>query len=320
MTFSRQRLRIITLACTALALLVAGAVVATSRPSSAADASLCRGQAPTLVATADGQTIVGTDGPDVIIAWGFADVTVAAGAGNDRICGNPAVVDGGDGVDAIFTVGGTVAGGAGDDVIVHIGGTTDGGPGNDRILQRQSGTAQGGEGDDTVTATIFTGAVDPLLPPWEVPTPAATPTFDLAGGPGADRLTLSAPTDGTASGPCTRCRLKVDGGDASDTLLVRAPRTRVHLQKGWARFAGTKARVRDVENVIGTPGPDVIVGDRHRNTLSGKGSRDRIYGGGASDLLKGGAGRDLLVGQGGLDGAQGGKGVDRCLVELPQNC
>ncbi|MBB3044574.1 calcium-binding protein [Nocardioides soli] len=319
MTLSRLQLRTVG-PIAAVATLLAAAGAASVAPSSAADITTCRGQLPTMVATADGQTITGTDGDDVIIAWGFADVTVNAGAGNDRICGDPVAVDGGDGNDTIFTVGGTVNAGAGNDVVSHAGGTTDGGPGNDRIVQRQFGSARGGEGNDAVTARIHVGAVDPALAPWEAAIPAGAPVSDLAGDAGPDRLTVSAPTDGTTSKRCPACKLRVDGGDGKDTVVVRGVGARIHLQAGTARFAGTKARVRNVENVIGTAGPDVIVGDAGRNTLSGKGGRDRIYGGPGGDLLKGGAGRDLLVGQGGLDGALGGRGIDRCFAELSQNC
>lgn len=318
MRFSRLQLR--TFAPPAVAALLAAAGAASVAPSSAADTTTCLGRLPTIVATADGETIAGTDGDDVIVAWGFAGVSVQAGAGNDRICGDPAVVDGGEGDDAIVAVGGVVSGGAGNDVISHAGGTTDGGPGDDRLVQRQLGAARGGEGDDAVAARIRVGAVDPALPPWETAAPGGAPVFELAGDAGADLLTVTAPTDGTTDRRCPACKLRVDGGDGDDTVAVRGDGARIHLQQGRARFAGTTVRLREVENVIGTAGPDLIVGDAGRNTLSGKGGRDRIYGGPGGDLLLGGAGRDLLVGQGGLDGAQGGRAVDRCLAELSQNC
>jgi len=318
MRLSRIPLR--TVGPAAVAVLLAAVGTVSISPSSAADTATCLGRAPTIVATAAGESLVGTDGDDVIVAWGLAGVSVSGGAGNDRICGDPAVVDGGDGDDAIVTVGGTVSGGAGDDVISHAGGTTDGGPGNDRIVQRQAGTARGGDGDDAVTARVQVGPADPTRPPWETATPAGGRVFDLLGDAGADRLTVAAPTDGTTSTRCSGCRMRVDGGDGQDTVVVRGVGARIHLQQGRVRFAGTTVRVRDVENAVGTAGPDLIVGDARRNTLSGKGGRDRIYGGPGGDLLKGGAGRDLLVGQGGLDGAHGGRGVDRCLAELSQNC
>ncbi|MDF1602007.1 calcium-binding protein [Nocardioides sp. YIM 152315] len=318
MTSSRSRRRAVGLAAFATLLTTAG--VGSVAPSSAADTSTCRAHAPTIVASAPGQTITGTDGDDVIIAWGFADVTVNAGAGNDLVCGNPVSVDGGDGNDAIVTVGGTVVGGAGNDAIWHTGGTTDGGPGNDLIEQRQRGTARGDDGRDTVAATIYIGAADPLQPPWESATVEGDPVFDLVGGVGRDLLTVSAPTDGTTSHRCPTCDLSVDGGDGRDTIAVRGQRAKVHLKKSSVRFAATRVRARDIENVIGTSGPDVIVGDDGRNTLSGKGGRDRIFGGRGGDLLKGGGARDVLIGQRGLDGALGGGGNDKCRAELAQNC
>ncbi|MFC7493978.1 MULTISPECIES: hypothetical protein [unclassified Nocardioides] len=316
MTPFRIRRRTVAVAAALLAMAGVGPVT----PSSAADTGSCRGKLPTLVATSDGQVINGTDGDDVIIAWGFRDVIVNAGLGNDRICGDPAVADGGDGNDVIYTVGGAVVGGAGNDVVSHAGGTTDGGPDNDRIRQRQFGTVRGADGNDWVTAAIFVGVADPLLPPWETATPAGDPVFHLDGDAGADRLTVSAPTDGTTSKRCPACGFSVDGGDGRDAVGVRGNSARINLAKGTVRFAGTEVRPRDVEGAVGTAGPDLIVGDERRNTLSGKGGRDRILGGPSGDLLKGGAARDVLLGQGGLDGALGGGGNDKCRAELSQNC
>jgi len=97
---------------------------------------LCNGQTPTMWATADNQTITGTDGNDVIAANGFHGLTLKGGAGNDTICGanDPAGT-------ATNT---TLDGGAGDDILISTGG-------RDRLI--------GGAGNDRLTGTIHNDVV-----------------------------------------------------------------------------------------------------------------------------------------------------------------
>lgn len=89
---------------------------------------LCNGTAPTKWATADNQTITGTDGDDIIAANGFHGLTLKGGAGNDTIC---AATD-----TAGTATNTTLDGGAGDDKLISTGGRDRliGGAGNDRLV------------------------------------------------------------------------------------------------------------------------------------------------------------------------------------------
>ena len=90
----------------------------------------CRGFVPTILGTANGETINGTAGRDIILALGGND-TINGLGGDDVICA-------GDGYD-------TVDGGLGNDLI-------DGGDGND--------TLNGGDGDDTIDGGLGNDAID----------------------------------------------------------------------------------------------------------------------------------------------------------------
>ena len=62
-----------------------------------------------------------------------------------------------------------------------------------------------------------------------------------------------------------------------------------------------------IENLIGSSGDDVLIGDGRRNSLSG---------GAGNDLLQGEGGGDILVLGEGSDTAQGGSGADRIVIGL----
>jgi Ca2+-binding RTX toxin-like protein len=72
--------------------------------------------------------------------------------------------------------------------------------------------------------------------------------------------------------------------------------------------------------VVGTPGPDVLTGTAGADIMCGLGGNDTLHGGGGADLLlggrgadllRGGAGADTLVGSFGPDTLTGGTGPDR---------
>jgi hypothetical protein len=73
----------------------------------------------------------------------------------------------------------------------------------------------------------------------------------------------------------------------------------VNLKYHLASFVG--GEVKEVENVLGSQGNDVLDGDESDNVLVGNGGKD---------LLRGGAGRDLLIGGDGVDDLLGGGGED----------
>lgn len=87
---------------------------------------------------------------------------------------------------------------------------------------------------------------------------------------------------------------------------------------------------RDVENLVGTPGDDILTGTAANNSiwggagndvitgldgadrLYGDAGNDTIYGGDGDDLLDGREGNDRLYGQRDVDDLYGGIGVDLC--------
>jgi len=100
------------------------------------------------------------------------------------------------------------------------------------------------------------------------------------------------------------------------------------VTKTWGNCPGFAGDRRN--QVIGTPGDDVLVGTPGRDVICGKGGNDilrgkgrgdvllggagndRLRGGGGNDLLKGGPGNDRLFGGGGKDRCDGGRGRDIC--------
>jgi Ca2+-binding RTX toxin-like protein len=66
----------------------------------------------------------------------------------------------------------------------------------------------------------------------------------------------------------------------------------------------------DIENVIGSDGPDNIVGTADPNRLQGRGGDDALNGGASADNLQGGADDDNLHGDAGNDALDGGPGAD----------
>jgi Ca2+-binding RTX toxin-like protein len=122
----------------------------------------------------------------------------------------------------------------------------------------------------------------------------------------------------------------LNGGSEVDTALYTDPdhsNAQVHVtldnkpNDGFPAFGGEMDNVHsDVENLVGTRGPDQLTGNNHRNRLSGlgggdklsgAGASDRLYGGDANDTLSGGDGNDLASGGDGNDNVYGGRGDDR---------
>ena len=118
----------------------------------------------------------------------------------------------------------------------------------------------------------------------------------LSGGGGPDRL---AGGDGND---------RVDGGDGIDTVSFGAPVT-VSLAAGEASGEGTDV-IAGVENVVGSPLADVIVGSSGQNRLEGRAGGDVIRARGGNDIVLGGGGSDQLYGERGADRVNGGSGGD----------
>lgn len=124
-----------------------------------------------------------------------------------------------------------------------------------------------------------------------------------SGGGGSDTFVVSRRPD------------QLIGGRGRDTVQFSASEpVKVRLD-GLANdgIAGQFLNVpKDVENVVGTPYDDLLVGNGLRNELSGLAGHDTIRGGGGDDNLLGGAGDDTLSGKGGNDSLDGGADIDVC--------
>ena len=111
---------------------------------------------------------------------------------------------------------------------------------------------------------------------------------NITGGSGADRFVFE--TGGGVTG-------SIDGGGGNNTLDY-SPYVGdivVDLALGTATAVGTG--VSHVENVTGSIGNDLLVGDALSNTLRGGTGRNVIIGGGGADTLIGGGGDNILIGE-----------------------
>jgi Ca2+-binding RTX toxin-like protein len=136
------------------------------------------------------------------------------------------------------------------------------------------------------------------------------PTVVLSGADGADALSAAGGAGTGGAGPVATLQgdeandvltpgspgSTVNGGAGSDTADYRASGggVEVDLAAGTARIGGGTDTLAGIENAIGTPGDDVLVGDGGANSLDGIAGDDRIAGGPGDDTLIGGAGSDLL--------------------------
>jgi hypothetical protein len=90
--------------------------------------------------------------------------------------------------------------------------------------------------------------------------------------------------------------LSIDGGGGSNTLDYSGwtGDVSVNLQLGTA--TGVDGGIRNIRNVTGSVGNDLLVGDTNANVLVGGTGRNIILGGGGADQITGGGGDNLLIG------------------------
>lgn len=120
----------------------------------------------------------------------------------------------------------------------------------------------------------------------------------------------------------------IDGKQGTDTLTYASRpasepvlvRFESHPDDPSAQFlpsgsnGGAEGDHPDVENVIGTPGDDTMIGYREEPvTVYPSGSANTFTGGGGNDTLLGVSGPDRLIGGPGKDRLIGGPGSDRCI-------
>lgn len=237
--------------------------------------------------------ILGSTGVDRIVAGASginlnsdettADVDVT-------ITGTPGlVIDGGDG-DDILSLAGEAGTGTGRQ------GSLLGQAGNDRLLGGMAGsTFDGGLGTDEVDYTGATQLASANLATGTVThqgggTDTLAGIENLTGSPGEDRIV------GNASDNV------IDGGDGIDTIdFSAASAINVDLRVGSAVGEGTDS-LSSIENVIGSPFEDHIVGGGGGNRLDGGPGDDKIDGGGGDDALIGGEGSDTVSFQSATEG------------------
>ena len=111
---------------------------------------------------------------------------------------------------------------------------------------------------------------------------------DLGGGLGDDVLVGGLGLD------------TLDGGTGIDTADYSDKTTAVVVTLNGATAATVKVNgvaedtVRNIENVIGGTGRDILTGDQFANRLEGGGSNDVLMGAGGEDVLDGGIGLDAV--------------------------
>ena len=231
-------------------------------PAAAETGPMCAGRRATIVGTGGPDRLVGTDGSDVIVGFGGADVIYGRG-GDDYICANQGhdQVYGEDGDDHIY-------GGPGKGYLY-------GGDGNDRLV-----------GGDQIDRLRGDAGADVLL--------GGLGNDTLKGGLGPDRLYGGGGADGLDG---ERGRDSINGGPGVDRLRFLVHRgVEVNLTRGTVLTSDGAGSVTAVEDVWGTPGDDVLIGDDRANELVSGGGRDRLEGRGGNDYLMGGA--ELLGGAG----------------------
>ncbi|MDF3607815.1 pre-peptidase C-terminal domain-containing protein [Paracoccus sp. DMF-8] len=256
------------------------------------------------------ENVVGGNGADRLIGNANANM-LTGGGGNDTLnggAGNDAL-NGGVGNDTLLGGAGndTLNGGAGNDVL-------NGGAGIDTAVYSDNAAIRVNLGLATAQATGQ--GQDTLLSIENVTTGGGNDR--LTGNAAANRLVSGAGND-TLSGGAGNDTLDgglgndvIDGGAGIDTLLFSgAGAVRVNLGATAAQNTGRGLdTIRNMENVTGSTGNDVLTGNAAANRLEGAGGNDRLFGGMGHDTLIGGAGNDRLVGGFGNDVLTGGLGAD----------
>lgn len=237
---------------------------------------------------------------------------LAGGAGNDRITGGPAddVLRGEAGADTLTGGGGRDSADYGDrtnPINVSLDGTAgDGEAGENDNVSTDVENVAGGSGDDTLTGGdadngLYGNAGNDTLA-------GGNGNDGLEGGPGDDLLDGGMGSD------------SLIGGDGNDRATYASSPTgvRVALDGQAGDGAPGENDTVDTENVIGSPGDDVLIGNAAANGLEGGAGADRILGGAGADALDGGPGDDLIQSlDSETDQVVCGEGTDGALSDKP---
>ncbi|MGE3329171.1 MAG: hypothetical protein AB7N61_27560, partial [Acidimicrobiia bacterium] len=293
-----------------------------------------------------GNTIIGTNGVNVLTPNGGAD-TVDARGGNDTIIDTDGVngdnYNGGADTDTLDYFGATMANGTeynfltgtitsgantetissieiliatGADEIIRSDGTGEyyAGGGND-IVHAGLGLPEildGGGGTDTLVTSSFSGNYVVNLTTGL--TNFAGESFvnfeNLISGSGSDTLTGTSGDNVIEGGAGADL---MDGGLGNDTLSYAGSNAGVTVNLATNTASGGHATgdsFSNFENVLGSALVDDLTGSAIANTMSGGGSGDIIRGGNGNDTLNGDDGNDFLYGQNDNDTLNGGEGND----------
>ncbi len=257
--------------------------------------------------------IVGGLGVDVLLGEA-GDDDLDGGADNDDL-------DGGDGADTLTGGNGNdiLSGGIGADYLYAGSGndTVDGGEGDDTIVGGNGAgddSYTGGEGSDTIKYASAKAAITVSLS-----LGTAKSNSKDAAGIGRDTLfgienitagsfndTLIGNSDANVFlGEKGDDFLKggdgsdtLDGGGGSDTADYSDKTSAIDVTLNGATQASVTVgstiedTIKNIENITGGSGDDIIVGDAYANTLSGGAGDDLLEGGSGKDLLDGGTGTD----------------------------
>lgn len=253
-------------------------------------------------------TITGSSGNDLLRGFNGAD-TIDGGNGNDVINGGAGkdVIDGGAGNDtasyaektgsvSVVLNGATAVnvkvGGVNEDTLKSVENVI-GGSGNDALT-----------GDGSATRLVGNNGNDTLR--------GGDGNDFLSGGNGADQLFGDAGNDTLTGGAGADA---MDGGAGIDTALYteKTVSVEVALKGGTAtpvRVGGiVEDMLKNVENLTGGSGHDILKGDALANVLAGGAGADELNGGGGKDSLTGGSSTDMFV----FDVKAKGKNVDHIL-------
>ena len=270
-----------------------------------------------------GATLVGGLGNDTLYAYGSSDVLIGDLSANPTTTGNDTLYAGGSG-------GHTLYGSAGNDVFTILAGSSGntlvGGSGNDLMIDQGSGTntLSAGAGNNTLYAgfgmdSLYASAGTNTLYGSQGSSGVATLSggsgFNtLVGGAGSDLLIGGAGTDIMIGGSGTAdMRVGIGAETLIGTGSANAYADFVNAQSVTVMLHGTSAGsawgsgistdlLTNIENVIGSTGNDVLVGDSLANSLFGGSGNDTIFSGGGADYLDGGTGTNTVSFAGVTDG------------------
>jgi Ca2+-binding RTX toxin-like protein len=264
---------------------------------------------------------------------GLADITFgapnAANQFNEAAAGQAYVVFGFDPSGNVIQTGSggadNLQGDAGANVLV-------GADGNDTLRGLAGGdTLSGGDGDDSLHGHAGGGGDDTLLFKGgglidlsQLPSLASVEqiTFSnddsqIIGASGADAITGGAGDDILRGGLGDDL---LDGGPGNDTASYEdaTGNKRVSLLalKAQNTISLGLDTLANIENVIGGPFVDLLIGTDGPNIFQGGNGADRIFGRAGDDVIEGGPGADRLVGDNGNDIMRGGPGNDTYFVDV----